>query len=156
MINENKKGKDWRHPNPHRRRVYCFLVSSKILTVWYKLTRGFSVLCSVNTRPTFMNRGQFSTEPSYCHLVFLINFFTRPQHSGTNLTFRHDFNFPARLQLSGKRWTFRHDFNFPERLSLVCYSTVPTSVYLKIECHLVQVLWAIGYGGTLTVTLFLC
>ena len=51
--------------------------------------------------------------------------------------FWHDFNFPA--------WqTFWHDFNFPEWLSLVCYSTVPINVYLKIEYHLAQILWTIG------------
>ena len=54
----------------------------------------------------------------------------------------------SRLQLSRTTLTFRNDFNFPERLSLVCYSTLPTNVYLKIECNLVQILWTIGFGGT--------
>lgn len=52
---------------------------------------------------------------------------------GTALTFRHDFHFPVRLH--------------PTRFSLVCYSTVPTDVYLKIKFHLDQILRAIGYGG---------
>ena len=38
------------------------------------------------------------------------------------------------------------------RLSLVCYLTVPTNVHP--EFHIVQILWAMGFGGTLTVKLF--
>ena len=40
----------------------------------------------------------------------------------------------------------------PARLSLVCYLTEPTNVHL--EFHLVQILYAMGFGGTLTVKLF--
>ena len=50
------------------------------------------------------------TEPSWCHLLFLINFFS------TTSTFFHNFNFFSRPQLFFTTLTFFHDLNFFSRL----------------------------------------